>query len=173
MYGSEISQGRLRQVYKLCQDLLRLAGESEVLHTEMAGCLYDELGLVLCEWNDLDEAMRHLEIGSRLSRQGYDLGVLGYSYLTALRALFAQRDLSGAKEIIYKMDKMERESDVPPWYTSPKEGWKARLWLAQGDLDAACQWVQNRGLKVDGELAYSREEENIVLARILLAQGRF
>lgn len=101
------------------------------------------------------------------------MGVLGYSYLTGLRALFAQKDLSGAKEIIYKMDKMERESDVPPWYTSPKEAWKARLWLAQGDLDAASRWVQDRGLSIDGELAFSREDENVVLARILLAQGRF
>jgi LuxR family maltose regulon positive regulatory protein len=168
-----MSQGRLRQVHELCRELLRLAGERGVLRTEMAGCLYDELGFVLCEWNDLDEAMRHLEIGSRLSKRGYDVGVLGWSYLTMLKARFTQGDIAGAQGVIQEMDNMERESDVPPWYTSPKEAWKARLWLAQGDLDTASRWVQDRGLSADGVLDYSREDENVVLARILLAQGRW
>jgi LuxR family maltose regulon positive regulatory protein len=167
-----MSQGRLKQVYEMCQELLQLAEERGVLHTEMAGCLYDELGLVLCEWNDLDDAMRHLKKGSELSERGYDLGVLGWSYLTMLRALFTQGDVAGAEGIIQKMEKMEQESDVPPWYTSPKEAWRARLWLSQGDLDAASQWVQDRGLNVDAELPYLREAEYIVLARILVAQNR-
>ena len=165
-------QGRLKQVYRLCQELLELAKERGVLHTEMAGCLYDELGSVLCEWNDLDGAMCHLKKGSELSERGYDTGVLGWSYLTMLRALFTQGDVAGAEAIIRKMDKLEWESDVPPWYTSPKEAWKARLWLRQGDLEAAVQWVQDRELNVDGELPYLREEEHIMLARILVAQER-
>ena len=168
-----VNRGQLKAVYDICQKLLRLAEAKRVLHTEMAGCLYDELGFVLCEWNDLEAAMRHLEIGSRLSRQGYDVGVLGWSCLSALKARFAQGDIAGAHEIIQKMEDMERASDVPPWLTCPKEAWKAKLWLAQGDLDAASRWARERGLNVDQEPVYLRETENIVFARILLAQGRF
>lgn len=167
-----ITQGRLRQVHKLCQDLIQLAEERRVLHTEMAGCLYDELGSVLCEWNDLDGGMSHLKKGAELSEQGFDVGVLGYSYLTSIRALYTQRDLARAEEIIQKMEKMERDSDVPPWYTSPKEAWKARLLLLKGDLDAVSYWVQERGLDADGELLFMREEEFIILARILFAEGK-
>ena len=140
-----IKLGRLKDVYLLCQELLLVAEARRVLHTEMAGCLYDEMGLVLCEWNELDEAIRYLKKGAILSKQGFDVGVLGYSYLTTLRTLFAQRDLPGVKEIIQEMENMEREFDVPPWYTNPKEAWKARLWLAEGNLEAASRWAHGQG----------------------------
>ncbi len=70
------------------------------------------------------------------------------------------------------MDRLERESDVPPWYTGPKEAWRARLLLAEGDLEAASAWVQDQGLDVDGELTYLREEMHIAHARILAAQNK-
>lgn len=165
-------QGRLKEMYALCQELLLVAESRRVLHTEMAGCLYDELGLVLCEWNELDEAMVYLRKGSELSKQGFDIGVLGYSYLTTLRALFVQGDLAGAREIVLEMENMERESDVPRWYTNPKEAWKARLWLAEGDVEAAFRWARERGLKASDDPSYLREEEYIVLIRILVAQNR-
>ena len=158
-----MAQGRLKQAYGLCQELLKLAEERGVLHTEMAGCLYDEMGLVLCEWNHLDEARHHLEKGSKLSKQGCDVGVLGYSCLTMVRLLFAQGDAAGAQKIINETDRLGQGSDVPPWNTSPKEAWRARIWLALGDLNAASQWVHDRGLNGNGELPYLREEEYIVL----------
>ncbi len=167
-----LSQGKLKEMFALCQELLLVAEARRVLHTEMAGCLYDELGLVLCEWNQLDDAMVYLRKGSQLSKQGFDIGVLGWSYLTMLRALFAQGDLAGAREIIRKMEHLERESDVPPWYTNPKEAWKARLWLAEGDVEAASRWAHERGLKASGDPLYLREEEYVVLIRILVAQNQ-
>ena len=48
--------------------------------------------------------------------------------------------------------------------------WQARFWLAQNNLEAASQWAAERGLDVDGELPFLREDEYIVLARILIAQ---
>ena len=167
-----MQQGRLKQAYRLCQDLLQLAEERRVQHTEMAGCLYDELGLILCEWNNLAKAMDYLQKGAELSEQGSDVGVRGWSYLTMLRALFTQGDLTGAEAIIHKMDKLEHEADVPPWYTSPKEAWRVRLWLRQGDLISVTRWVQDRELNPSDELPYLREKEYVGLARILVAQDR-
>ncbi|HSG16159.1 MAG TPA: LuxR C-terminal-related transcriptional regulator, partial [Anaerolineae bacterium] len=166
------NQGRFKEMYGLCQELLLVAETRRVLHTEMAGCLYDEMGLVMCEWNELDEAMRNLKKGSELSKQGFDIGVLGYSYLTSVRALYAQGDLPGAQKIIREMEKMEQEYDVPPWYTSPKEAWKARIWLAEGNVEAASRWAHERALEASDDPPYLREEEYIVLTRILIAQGR-
>jgi LuxR family maltose regulon positive regulatory protein len=50
--------------------------------------------------------------------------------------------------------------------------WQARVWLAQGQLEAASQWVGERGLDADRDSPYARETEYITLARILIAQGR-
>jgi len=165
-------QGRLKEMYALCQELMLVAESRHVLHTEMAGCLYDEMGLVFCEWNELDKAIHYLEKGSFLSKQGFDIGVLGYSHLSMLRTLFARGDLSGAQQILQEMEKMEREFDVPPWYTNPKEAWKARLWLAEGNVEAASLWVQRRGMKSADNPSYMREEEYIVLTRILVSQNQ-
>jgi LuxR family maltose regulon positive regulatory protein len=70
------------------------------------------------------------------------------------------------------MEKIDRESDVPPWITNPMAAWKARLWLAQDKLEAASQWIRERGLDAGGEPTLQHEIEYIVLARILIAQGR-
>ena len=44
------------------------------------------------------------------------------------------------------------------------------MFVQQGDLDAAAEWVADRGLTVDDDLDYLHEYEHITLARTLLAQ---
>ena len=46
---------------------------------------------------------------------------------------------------------------------------KARIWVAQGRLGDARNWVRERGLSATGDLGYLREFEQITLARVLLA----
>jgi LuxR family maltose regulon positive regulatory protein len=48
---------------------------------------------------------------------------------------------------------------------------KARLWLAQGRLGEAQDWVRERGLAPDDGLDYLREFEHVTLARVLIAHG--
>jgi len=48
----------------------------------------------------------------------------------------------------------------------------AIIWLASGDLKAALNWAQGRGLSIDGKLGNLHELENIALAHILIAQNR-
>jgi LuxR family maltose regulon positive regulatory protein len=47
---------------------------------------------------------------------------------------------------------------------------KARIWVAQGRLTQALEWVREQGLSPDNDLCYLRESEHITLARILIAQ---
>jgi LuxR family transcriptional regulator, maltose regulon positive regulatory protein len=47
---------------------------------------------------------------------------------------------------------------------------RARLALAQGDVDAAVGWVRTRGLGAEDDPGYPREREYLVLARVLLAR---
>ena len=61
---------------------------------------------------------------------------------------------------------------MPPWITPWTEAWKARIWLMRGDLDRAVSWAEERGLKLDDDLNPLREPEYIMLARILIADGR-
>ncbi|MBE7554704.1 MAG: helix-turn-helix transcriptional regulator [Anaerolineales bacterium] len=48
---------------------------------------------------------------------------------------------------------------------------QVRLWLSQGDLDAATQWAQNREWSLEGEIMFVEEIRHITLVRVLIAQG--
>jgi LuxR family maltose regulon positive regulatory protein len=49
---------------------------------------------------------------------------------------------------------------------------RARLLLADGEVDQAARWLATRGLDADNEPSHARERELLVLARVLLAQQR-
>jgi LuxR family maltose regulon positive regulatory protein len=55
-------------------------------------------------------------------------------------------------------------------HTRPVDAIKAKIYLKQGRLFKAEEWVNKQGLSVDDELIYLREFEHIVLARVLLAK---
>jgi LuxR family maltose regulon positive regulatory protein len=55
---------------------------------------------------------------------------------------------------------------------NPVPAQRARLLLAQGQVAAAARWTQQRSLAADDEPAYQKEQEHLVLARVLLAQDR-
>ena len=60
----------------------------------------------------------------------------------------------------------------PPGLLNPIPARWARLLLAQGDLAATVRWTQENNLNEDDEPDYAREPGYLVLARVLLAQGR-
>jgi LuxR family maltose regulon positive regulatory protein len=55
-------------------------------------------------------------------------------------------------------------------HTRPLDAIKARIYLKQGRLSQAEEWVDKQRLSVEDELIYVREFEHIVLARVLLAE---
>jgi LuxR family maltose regulon positive regulatory protein len=165
-------QGRLQRTIEICQQQLQLVYESGLSQTAMAGWLLAIWGEVLAELNDLDGAIHQAKNGAELTGRGSDVAMLGWSCLCLVRVLFARGDMADAEEIIQKMENIAREYHVPPWITSPMAAWQARIWLAQDKLDSASHWVGERGLDADGDPTYLHEMEYMVLARILIAQGR-
>ena len=165
-------QGHLQRAKTVCQELLSIVNRSGLSQTQTAGVLFAVWGEVLCEWNDLDEALQYVKKGCQLSEQEHEVASVGMTHLSLVRILFAVGDVSGAQETIRKMEERTRDLDVPPWITAPMEAWKARIWLMKEDLDAAVNWAEERGLNIDEELSFLREVEHIGLARISVAQDR-
>ena len=165
-------QGRLQRTVEICQQQMQLASKSEMSQTVVVGWLLSIWGEVLAEINDLDGAIHQAKKGVELTERGGEVAMLGWSYLCLTRVLYSRGDMTGAEEIVQKMENAAREYDLPPCITNQMAAWRARLWLAQDKLDAASQWVQDRGLDADGDPAYLHEMEYVVLARILIAQGR-
>jgi LuxR family maltose regulon positive regulatory protein len=47
---------------------------------------------------------------------------------------------------------------------------KARIWVAQGKLTKALEWVREQGISVDDAPSYLHEFEHVTLARVLIAR---
>jgi len=165
--------GQLEQVIQICQQQLHLANESGLSKSELAGWLLAIWGEVLAERNDLDGALDKAELGARLAESGSDVAILGWSFLCLTRVLFARGDLTGAEEIIRKVEVFAREVLVPPWITNLLSAWQLRIWLAQDRLNAVSDWLEAGELKLDGDIPNLHEKEYIVLARFLMADGQF
>ena len=149
-----------------------MANDCGLSHTAVAGGFLAIWGEVLAEIDDLAEASHRSKRGVELAECGEDMVVLGWSYLCLMRVLLTTGDVAGAEELIQKVENHTRESDLPPWIPRLMAAWQARLWLAQDKLEAVSQWMAERELGVDGELQFLREFEQIVLARVFVAQGR-
>jgi LuxR family maltose regulon positive regulatory protein len=165
-------QGQLQRSIETCRHLLDLAEEEGMSESVVAGCLMTMWAELLAELNELDRA---LELGNRglaLTKRGGDVGMLGWSYICQTRILYSGGDLAGTQENFREMGKMSRTLNVPPWVTNRMAAWQARIWLAQGKLQSVSQWVVERGLDAEDELNLQHEREYMVLARLLLAQGR-
>lgn len=163
-------RGELPQVIEICQQQMQLADESGMLHTTVFGWLLAIWGEVLSEINDLEGALQKTKTGAELTERG-DLAMFGWSYLCLMRVLFARGEVNAAEEIVQKMEITALANDIPTWITNLVTVWQIRIWLAQNKLEAASQWVAERGLGADGDLSYLYEMEYIVLARILIAQA--
>jgi LuxR family maltose regulon positive regulatory protein len=120
--------------------------------------------------DDLDTARRHVTESITRNRQLVytPLLAIGLALLAWIKQ--AEGDPAGAIESMGEAARLAPDPGITS-LLNPVPAEQARLLLAQGDVAAAGRWVQERGLSADDELAYPREAEYLVLARVLVAQG--
>ena len=173
------AQGRLQQTLEICRQQIQLADENGLLQTSLIGLFFLIWGEVLAEFNDLQGASQQAKKGLELTERGVDLAMIGWGYMCLMRISFSRGDLAGAGQIIQKVQNIARGSNFPPWIMNQSAAWQARLWLEQDKLEAASQWVVERGLdtgagkhKPPPDIDFVLLFDYIMLARILIAQGR-
>jgi LuxR family maltose regulon positive regulatory protein len=163
-------QGRLGAALQTYRQGLELAAEAGL--RAAAGVAHVGLAEILREQNELDAALQHATEGVALCRQ------LGYAQqlVTSLTALAwirqARGDQAGAVEAIGEAQRVLPSPEMAVDLMFPVAVQRARLLLAQGEVSAAARWTAARGLGVEDEPSYLREREYLVLARVLLAQGK-
>jgi LuxR family maltose regulon positive regulatory protein len=169
----QVAQGQLRRAADIYRKLLQQASEQMVLgQLPVTGYCHLDLGDLLREWNDLGAAAQHLEVGiERLERAGSPTILLdGYIALARLKQAFG--DEEDALRAFQEAQWLVSRHNLPSRFVAHLAAHQARLWLAQGNLEAATRWVQDREPDL-GELSYLREAEHLTLARVLTAQGKF
>ena len=124
---------------------------------------------LLRERNELDDALRQLRASQELGEHA-GLPQNAYRWRVAMaRVRQARGDLTGALELIEQAERVYNTDFSPD--VRPVAAVRARVHLAQGDMESALRWASDRGLATDDELSYVREFEHITLARALLARA--
>jgi LuxR family maltose regulon positive regulatory protein len=176
-------QGRLYAAKARYEQARELAVDGHGRPLPIAGMALIGLGQLLLEWNDLEAATRHLMEGTELTRKWGEAGAIrGYVYLA--RAKHAQGDLEGAHEAIQTARQLAVRFDATEMDDIAVVLDQARLWVSQGNIEAAMRLVEELGLdakigldeleEVDGNAATPilYEYGQITLARVCLARAR-
>ena len=123
-------RGKLKEATDICRQSLDLAIENGIEQTGIVGSLYGVLGMILCEWNDLDEGIRMINKGIELSEQGRDPVILASCRISLLRALIYRNDIAGAFEVFEKFNQSVRNFKLPPWITNTTSALNVLFWMA-------------------------------------------
>ena len=183
-----VLQGHLRQAREIFWRGLQLAevdsrrpsaGESERPSLGIS-LVYQGLGEVSREQNDLESADRYLTEGIELGEQWGNAEVLADSYALFARVKQAQGDAQGADETIAKAEQLGRENRVSPLTARQVDAHRARLWVARGKLGAAARWAASLEHTYEAEgndsgqvILFMRQAEQSTLARLLIARREF
>jgi ATP/maltotriose-dependent transcriptional regulator MalT len=170
-----VLQGRLREAATLYEDAVREIGGPEVLQVLSSGpaCPFG-LGDVLREWNDLDEAERHLAHGMHLLEGStlMDADFITFGYTALARLQQARGQESRARATLDAFVHLARARHFVPHLLARGVAVLVQIELAQGNLASAIRWVEASDLTTDDAPLYPREQEYLTLARVRIAQGR-
>ena len=178
--GMLTARGQLHRAEQLLQQAMTLATDRRGRLLPIAGKALLALGELYREWYDLDAAVECFSRGIELAgRYGEITAFVGYISLAHIRQ--AQGDLAETVRLIEIARQFSQDWESSQLDDLLVEGVQVRLWLTQGDVEAAVEWIAARGLAgfLKGEPlmqpetgAELREVEILTLARVLLAAGR-
>jgi len=163
-------QGRLHAAASLSREYLtpiKLKG----IRISSAGNLDVVLGNVLYEWNQLEEAEKHIREGLQANEPWGNIMTNGFGLLALTHVLIAKEDYDVAQTSAEKLiDILERQS-TPVEFYEPLRTLKVNVQLARGDLQTAADWVEAVPLTDDYQL--HPEVYWLTMARIYLVLGQY
>lgn len=163
----QIVQGRLGEALHTYEWGLQLATEPGTPVLRGAADMYVGMSEIHRERGDLTAATQHL-LKSKELGELMGLPQNPYRWCVAMaRIREAQGDLDAALELLHEAERLYM-SDLSP-NVRPIPALITRIWVAQGRLEEALDWVRGQGLSAEDTLSYIREYEHITLVRVLMA----
>jgi LuxR family maltose regulon positive regulatory protein len=167
-------QGLLHKSYGTYQATAQLIPEARGQHLGARALVEVGFADVLCEWNELDAALAHLKQGLALLPLWGKADDLTLAYITLARIHLAQVNKSAAIEAVEKATQIVQTSGLFPEASRALELAQVKIWLAQGDLQAATRWAASLQQRFgsDDPFMFENELTHIAQARVLIAQNR-
>ena len=160
--------GRLEEAVQSIEELIQfILNQGGPTYPDEAD-LHRELSDLYLEQLNLEGAVQHLQKSKELGEKT-EPPVWRYRwYFSQARFYEIQDNLDGALELLNEAEKLHIRTPLPDFY--PISAMKARIWVAQGRLTKALEWVNGQRLSVDDNLSFLHEFDHITLARILIAK---
>ena len=165
-----IAQGRLHAAVHIYEQALQLVAEQGGTMVRGTADLYFGLSELRREQGDAQAASQYLQRSEALGEQA---ALADWPYrlrLTQAKIRESQGDLDSAIDLLDEAERLYYPTPVPN--LRPVAALRARVWIKQGRLVEALDWVREQGLSVDNDLSYLREFEHITLASVLIVQYR-
>lgn len=166
----KITLGNLHEAVSIYKNSLKLAmdqGDPKPIGTED---LYIGISGLHREQGHLTSAAQDLLTARELGEQ-IELPDWQYRWYTAqARLLETNGDLDGALHMLDEAERVFVRTPLP--VVHPIEALKARVWLKQGRINDALNWVHTFDLTINDELSFLKEFEHITLIRLLITLHR-
>lgn len=167
--------GQLHEIYQLTQQAIELGKQPGELIFPEVGWSIALQAMVLCEWNQLDEALALAEEAISLCQQSESLASLTYvahAYAILLRICLSRGNLEVAQTALQEFERIGMQLNQP-LYLEVRSHLiiidQVRLWLACGQLDQATHWIKELDMMEQHGNPFAREREEVACARIFLA----
>jgi LuxR family maltose regulon positive regulatory protein len=173
---------QLPRAQELYQQALDLATDQPGNPLPIAGMALIGLGELSREWNDLESATHYLNAGIEQIGKWGEIGVID-GYLSLARVKQAQGDLDGALDLLEKARQLALQFDATELDDLIVATHHVWICIAQGDLQAARQGIEEQSLKAgellpemaEGQLPFEyhlRKHEQLTWARVALAEDK-
>jgi LuxR family maltose regulon positive regulatory protein len=167
-------KGRLQEAYSTCQRVFQqyVDGYGQPLPFAAVGMAYLMAATIAYEQNDLDQLRQYLHIGMEmLERMGMTGQMLEIGHIQLLEQ-WAAGDTGAALATARKGQEIAQQTGLKG-YVTLFAAIEADIHLKSGNLPTAEGWLETANLSVARVDDPLRIEENIVFARLLLAQNHW
>jgi LuxR family maltose regulon positive regulatory protein len=164
-------EGRLDDAFATYSRLVAIAEDPAQPRLPVAGYGYAGMAEVAYQRNQLTEALGYATEGIARCRLLSEREPLASALVTLAWIRQAEGDHAGAVAAVEEAERVAPSPAVAD-LLNPIPAQHARMLLAQGDVAFAERWAARRGLSADDPVDYLREQEYLVLARLLIAQAR-
>lgn len=166
----QMMRGRLRRASEIFQRGLQIAKAHG--SPPSISMPYQGLGIISREWNDLEEAEEYLAKSIEFSER-WVAEILADDYVEMARLRQAQGRGREALDYVQKAESLVHEKLVSDKTAADVKAHKVRLWVAQGNLEAASGWTPTGAPGSDQVALFTRQLEESTLARLLIARREF
>ena len=163
-----IAQGRLSEAESIYKHSVQLASEQDENVQRITA--HHQLGLAMIyhEKGEQEDFETHLLKSKELGEQTTLIDWPYRWHIAQAQLKETVGDMEAALDLLDEAKRLYVKNLVPD--IQPIEALKARVYIKQGSLAKALNWVHERGISVDDDLSYLSEFEHITLARVIIAE---